>query len=266
MSDGVVNGPAEQPSQGGRTIRILVADDQATVRDGLVTILELTPGIDVVGAAANGAEALSLATATRPDVVLMDLGMPVVDGVGATTAILAALPATRILVLTTYVDDVSIRRALDAGAAGYLTKSAGRADIVAAIRSTAQGQNTFAPEVTKRMLGGLHGTSGAEPGTEIPSPSPSTSGSRLSGMPDQGAAPHGDAQHEIERLLTDPRFGSLTEQERRVLALVLDRRRNPEIAAQLYVSVSTVKTHINNLFAKLGVRSRDEAIALVRSR
>lgn len=84
-------------------------------------------------------------------------------------------------------------------------------------------------------------------------------------MPDQGAATHGDAQHEIERLLTDPRFGSLTEQERRVLALVLDRRRNPEIAAQLYVSVSTVKTHINNLFAKLGVRSRDEAIALVRS-
>ncbi|MGG7510040.1 response regulator transcription factor [Plantibacter sp. YIM 135249] len=262
-----MNGPAEQAPRGGRTIRILVADDQATVRDGLVTILELTPGIDVVGAAANGAEALSLATATRPDVVLMDLGMPVVDGVGATTAILAALPATRILVLTTYVDDVSIRRALDAGAAGYLTKSAGRADIVAAIRSTAQGQNTFAPEVTKRMLGGLHGTSGAEPGSGIPSPSPSpsTSGSGSNGMPDQGAATHGDAQHEIERLLTDPRFGSLTEQERRVLALVLDRRRNPEIAAQLYVSVSTVKTHINNLFAKLGVRSRDEAIALVRS-
>ncbi|MFZ4895335.1 response regulator [Plantibacter sp. Mn2098] len=246
-------------------IRVLVADDQATVRDGLVTILGLTPGIEVVGEAADGAQAITLALATAPDVVLMDLGMPQVDGAAATAAIRAAVPAAKILVLTTYVDDVSIKRALDAGASGYLTKSAGRADIVAAIRSTARGQNTFAPEVTRRVLGGLGGQPGGQQSAQPGELSGGVSASDAATARGETGEPSGTRSADLilADISADSRFVALTEQERRVLALVVDRRRNPEIARALFVSVSTVKTHINNLFAKLGVRSRDEAIALV---
>jgi DNA-binding NarL/FixJ family response regulator len=207
-------------------IRVVVADDQAIVRDGLVTVLSLLPDVEVVGEAADGALAVELAVREHPDVVLMDLRMPVLDGVGATERIVRVAPGVAILVLTTYADDDSILGALRAGARGYLTKDAGRAELAAAVRAVARGQSTFAPEVGALLVSSLTGASAPTP-------------------------------------LTD-RFPQLTPREAEVLALVADGLSNGEIAAKLFVSVATVKTHINALFAKLGVRDRAQAIALAR--
>lgn len=222
-------------------IRVLVVDDQTTVRDGLATILSLEDDIDVVGAAADGAEAVRIARETEPQVVLMDLGMPVLDGVDATAALLRVLPATRVLVLTTYADDSSIRRALLAGATGYLTKDSGRTDIVSAVRAASRGQSTFAADATRVLLRGAS----AEPAE-----------------PAEPAAPAAPGAADVIAL---PGHGMLTEQEARVLLRIVDGQRNAEIAAALFVSVSTVKTHVNNLFAKLGVSSRSEAVERYRS-
>ncbi len=216
---------------GATPIRVVVADDQAIIRDGLVTVLGLLPDIEVVGEAADGQEAVALAVSAHPDVVLMDLRMPRLDGVGATERILREAPGTAILVLTTYADDASILAALRAGARGYLTKDAGRTELAAAVRAVAVGQSTFSPEVGALLVGTL------------------TTASRDAEVPDA--------------LLS--RFPQLTRREAEVLALVADGLSNGEIAATLFVSVATVKTHINALFAKLGVRDRAQAIALVRS-
>lgn len=199
-------------------IRVVVADDQQVVREGLVALLGLLDGIEVAGAAGNGAEAFELVAQGNVDVVLMDLRMPVVDGVQATARITADFPDVAVLVLTTYADDSSITTALRAGARGYLTKDAGRAEIGAALRSTAAGQSTFDPEVTKRLIAGL--------------------------APEQPAKD------------TD----SLTARETEVLRLIARGLSNPEIAAQLFISEATVKTHINNTFAKIGARHRAEAV------
>jgi DNA-binding NarL/FixJ family response regulator len=207
-------------------IRVVVADDQAIIRDGLVTVLSLLPDIEVVGEAADGAVAVELAVRERPDVVLMDLRMPVLDGVGATERIVREAPDVAILVLTTYADDESIFGALRAGARGYLTKDAGRAELAAAVRAVARGQSTFAPEVGALLVSSLTGSSAPSPFTD--------------------------------------RFPQLTPREAEVLTLVADGLSNGEIAAKLFVSVATVKTHINALFAKLGVRDRAQAIALAR--
>lgn len=219
-----------------RMIRVIVADDQAIIRDGLVTVLGLLPDIEVVGEAADGEQAVALAVAQRPDVALMDLRMPGVDGVAATERIVRDAPGTAVLVLTTYADDESILSALRAGARGYLTKDAGRAELAAAVRAVASGQSTFAPEVGARIVSSL---TSAPPAAPAPAVSPAAA--------------------------LVARFPSLTPREAEVLALVGDGRSNPEIAAALFVSVATVKTHINAIFAKLAVRDRAQAIALVRS-
>jgi DNA-binding NarL/FixJ family response regulator len=198
------------------SIRVIVADDQQVVREGLVALLELLDGIEVTGAAANGAEAVDLVAQGNVDVVLMDLRMPVLDGVGATARITAEYPEVAVLVLTTYADDESIATALRAGARGYLTKDAGRTEIGAALRSTAAGQSTFDPEVSKRLIAGL----ALEPSTN----------------------------------------DGLTTRETEVLRLIARGLSNPEIAAQLFISEATVKTHINNTFAKIGARHRAEAV------
>ncbi|MGH1525669.1 response regulator [Leifsonia sp. L25] len=216
----------------GDRIRVVVADDQAIIRDGLVTVLGLLPDVEVVGAAADGAEAVALAVAERPDVVLMDLRMPVLDGVGATERIVREAPGSAVLVLTTFADDESILTALRAGARGYLTKDAGRAELASAVRAVARGQATFAPEVGARIIGSL-----------------------TSAPPARPADPAGAL---VER------FPTLTRREAEVLGLVADGLSNGEIAAALFVGGSTVKTHINAIFAKLGVSSRAQAIALVR--
>ena len=219
-----------------RSIRVVVADDQAIIRDGLVTVLGLLPDIEVVGAAEDGERAVALAAAEHPDVVLMDLRMPGLDGVAATERIVRDVPGTAILVLTTYADDESILGALRAGARGYLTKDAGRAELAAAVRAVASGQSTFAPEVGALLVSTLTGGPDQTP-AQAPAPAPSLSA----------------------------RFPSLTKREVDVLALVADGLSNGEIAATLFVSVATVKTHINAIFAKLAVRDRAQAIALVRS-
>lgn len=212
-----------------RPIRVLVADDQAIVRDGLVTILSLLDDVSVVGEAADGVEAMTLALSERPDVVLMDLRMPGLSGADATARLTRDAPGIAVLVLTTYADDDSIADALRAGARGYLTKDAGRAELEAAIRSVARGQSVFASEVGARLV---RAATGAAP-------------------PPAGR-------------LTD-RFPALTARESDVLALVARGRNNHEIAAELFVSVATVKSHINTIFAKLGVRDRAAAVALVLS-
>lgn len=197
-------------------IRVIVADDQQVVREGLVALLGLMDGISVAGAAGNGVEALELVAQGNVDVVLMDLKMPVLDGVQATAQLTADFPEVAVLVLTTYADDSSIATALRAGARGYLTKDAGRAEIGAALRSTAAGQSTFDPEVSKRLIAGL---------TPV--------------------GEHADG---------------LTARETEVLRLIARGLSNPEIATQLFISEATVKTHINNTFAKIGARHRAEAV------
>ncbi|MFF9565278.1 response regulator [Leifsonia sp. NPDC014704] len=220
---------------GDLRIRVAVADDQAIIRDGLVTVLGLLPDIEVVGEAADGEEAVALAVAARPDVLLMDLRMPVLDGAAATARVREVAPETAVLILTTYADDESIVGALQAGARGYLTKDAGRAELAAAVRAVASGQTTLAPEVGARVMGALTGAAPA-PVTEV-----DAAGALLA------------------------RFPSLTRREAEVLALIGDGLSNAEIARTLFISVATVKTHINAIFAKLAVRDRAQAIALVRS-
>ncbi|WP_432948352.1 response regulator [Kribbella sp. CA-253562] len=198
-------------------IRVVVADDQQVVREGLVALLGLLDGIEVTGAAANGVEAIELVAAGNVDVVLMDLRMPVLDGVQATARLTADHPEVAVLVLTTYADDTSIAQALRAGARGYLTKDAGRVEIGAALRATAAGQATFDPEVSRRLIAGL-------------SPTPT-------------AAKDG-----------------LTARETEVLRLIAQGLSNTEIAKLLFIGEATVKTHINNTFAKIGARHRAEAV------
>ena len=136
-------------------VRVLLADDQALFREALATLLEVRPEIDLVGEAANGAEALDRVAELRPDVVLMDLRMPVLDGAGATAQITAAAPGTRVVVLTTYETDHDILRAVEAGATGYLLKDTPREDLVAGVRAAARGETVLAPGVARRLVQGV---------------------------------------------------------------------------------------------------------------
>ncbi|WP_412875595.1 response regulator transcription factor [Curtobacterium flaccumfaciens pv. flaccumfaciens] len=222
------------------TIRVLVVDDQAIVRDGLVTVLSLVPDLQVVGQAADGAEAIAAVDLHSPDVVLMDLRMPGVDGPTVTARIVAEHPGVAVLVLTTYADDDSVVTALRAGARGYLTKDAGRAEIATAVRAVAAGQSTFDATVGARLVARLAGGAAAAAGA----------GSAPPASPDPGP-PLG------------ARFPDLTPREVDVLERIADGRTNPQIAAELFLTVPTVKSYVNQVFAKLGVRTRAEAVARV---
>ncbi|UWD79004.1 response regulator transcription factor [Curtobacterium flaccumfaciens] len=228
------------------TIRVLVVDDQAIVRDGLVTVLSLVPDLQVVGQAADGAEAIAAVDRYVPDVVLMDLRMPGVDGPTATARIVAEHPGVAVLVLTTYADDDSIVTALRAGARGYLTKDAGRAEIATAVRAVAAGQSTFDATVGARLVARLAGGAGADAGA--------AAGSAAGSAAPAGADPG--------RSL-GARFPDLTPRELDVLERIADGRTNPQIAAELFLTVPTVKSYVNQVFAKLGVRTRAEAVARV---
>ena len=204
-------------------VRVLVVDDQKVVRDGLVLMLGLLDGIEVVGTAVDGADAVRQADRLNPDVVLMDLGMPTMDGVAATRVLAEKGSPARVVVLTTYSDDDWVFRALQAGARGFLTKDAGAEEIRAAIRAVASGQAQLDPSVQRRLLDALAG--GARIG--VP-PQP------VAGPPDDG----------------------LTARETEVLAEISAGRSNAEIAARLVVSEATVKTHVNHLLSKTGCRDR----------
>jgi DNA-binding NarL/FixJ family response regulator len=209
-------------------VTVVVADDQSAVREGLVLLLGTLPGITVAGEAADGDAAVELVAATRPQVVLMDLNMPGCDGVTATRRITAEHPGTRVVVLTTYADDESIIGALQAGALGYLTKDATRAEIGRALQAAAAGQAVLDPGVQQRLL------SAAARAPEV-SPLPGTSGDSA------------DA-------------GDLTPREAEVLRLIAAGQSNREIARALFVSEATVKTHVNRIFAKTGSRDRVQAM------
>ena len=209
-----------------RPIRVLVVDDQTLVREGLVTLLRLNPGLDVVGAAADGAEGVRLAQSARPDIVLMDLRMPRVDGVEATRRIVQALPETRVIVLTTYADDESVFAALQAGARGYLTKDANADEIGKAIRTVHAGEALLDPSVQRRLL--------------------DTMAPQLSAKPASPGEPYPDG---------------LTQREVDVLRCMAEGLSNQEIASRLHVSEATVKTHINNIFSKAELRDRGQAVA-----
>jgi DNA-binding NarL/FixJ family response regulator len=224
------------------TIRVLVVDDQAIVRDGLVTVLSLVPDLQVVGQAADGAEAIAAVARHVPDVVLMDLRMPGVDGPTATARIVAEHPGVAVLVLTTYADDDSITTALRAGARGYLTKDAGRAEIATAVRAVAAGQSTFDATVGARLVARLAGGAGAGNGVAAGPTAPAS--------PDPGPS-------------LGARFPDLTPREVDVLERIADGRTNPQIAAELFLTVPTVKSYVNQVFAKLGVRTRAEVVARV---
>jgi DNA-binding NarL/FixJ family response regulator len=203
---------------------VVLVDDQQLVRDGLRLILELA-GVDVLGEAADGEEGVRLVLELRPDVVLMDLRMPHVDGIEATRRIVAAGSPTRVLVLTTFEGEELTFSALAAGATGYLLKDAGGARLVAAVEAAAAGEMPMAPEVAARLVAAYV--------QRRPAPvSPST------------------------------RLDPLSERERDVLALVGAGRSNPEIAAELFISMATVKSHVRHILAKLGLRDRAQAIVL----
>jgi DNA-binding NarL/FixJ family response regulator len=204
-------------------VRVLLADDQELIRSGLRTVLEAEGGFEVVAEAADGREAVAHAQRLKPDVVLMDIRMPEMDGIEATRAIAATAPETRVLVLTTYDLDEYVYAALTAGASGFLLKSVPTAQLVQGIRVVADGVALLAPSLTRRL---------------------------------------------VERFLAAPPDGSpqalrgLTEREVEVLTQIARGLSNAEIAATLFVSEATVKTHVNHLLAKLQLRDRVQAVVL----
>jgi len=213
------------PEGPGEPVSVIVADDQTAVREGLVLLLGTLPGIVVAGQAADGSAAVDLVAAVHPQVVLMDLNMPGCDGVCATRRITADHPGTRVVVLTTYADDESIISALQAGALGYLTKDATRAEIGRAVLTAAAGQAVLDPGVQQRLL------------------------SAAARAQDTSGPPGKPSDN-----------GELTPREAEVLRLIADGRSNREIARALFVSEATVKTHVNRIFAKTGSRDRAQAI------
>ncbi len=218
------------------TVRIVLADDQALLRKGFRMILEAEDDLEIVGEAADGADALRLVELYHPDVVLMDVRMPVLDGIEATRAITTAVPGaeTRVLILTTFDLDEYAFSALRAGASGFLLKDVPPSELTAAIRTVARGDAVVSPRITRRLL------------EEYADTLPDLSGG-VSGSPSPTVA-------ENEAL------AQLTEREREVLLAVADGLSNAEIAERLFVSEATVKSHVGRLLAKLGLRDRVQVV------
>lgn len=211
-------------------VRVLIADDQKIVREGLVTLIGLLPGIAVVGAAVDGDDAVRQALELRPDVVLMDLNMPRCNGVEATERLRLQRPEVAVVVLTTFSDDAWVFSALQAGARGFLTKDAGPDEIRRAITDVAAGHAQLDPSVQRRLLDAL--------GT----------GNRFAVADARGQQRPGDPPDE------------LTPREAEVLAHIAAGLSNAEIASTLFVSEATVKTHVNHIFAKTGLRDRAQLV------
>jgi DNA-binding NarL/FixJ family response regulator len=209
-------------------LRVVIADDQASVREGLVLLLGGLPDIEVVGSAADGEQALRVVADETPDAILLDLRMPVLDGIAATRRLVAEHPRVAVVVLTTYVDEHLVLDALRAGARSYITKDADRTDIARALHAAAGGLVVVDPRVNDTLLAAV--------GPRPPEADP-----------DAAAASDG-----------------LTQRETEILALIARGRTNTEIAAELFLSIHTVKTHVNRIFAKTASRDRAAAICYAR--
>jgi DNA-binding NarL/FixJ family response regulator len=207
-------------------IRVLIVDDHPVVRSGLIGLLDVETDMIIVGEAADGEEALARVAALSPDVVLMDLRMPRLDGAGATARITAEFPSSRVLVLTTYDTDADIIRAVEAGASGYLLKDTPRVQLVEAVRAAARGETVLAPPVAARLVSRLRSPAAAEPVAEHP----------------------------------------LTPREVEVLRAVSRGLSNAEIGRALFIGEATVKTHLLRAFAKLGVDDRTRAVTAAMER
>jgi DNA-binding NarL/FixJ family response regulator len=209
------------------TVTVLIADDQAMIRAGFAALLAAQPDIDVVGEAADGREAVRLCRVTRPDVVLMDVRMPLLDGLGATRELLGGEsdfdPMPRVLMLTTFDIDDYVYEALRAGASGFLLKDASPADLIAAVRIVAAGDALLAPSITRRLIEDF-------------------------------------ARNRPITRPTTTRLGKLTPRETEVLALIAQGRSNGEIAAHLVLAEQTVKTHVSRILDKLDLRNRAQAV------
>ncbi|MFJ3473246.1 response regulator [Microbacterium maritypicum] len=215
-------------------IRVLLVDDHALLRAGFRTILDTQPDITVVGEASSGAEAVDKASALRPDVIMMDVQMPDMDGIEATGRIVADPEVdAAIAIVTTFDRDDYLYRALDAGAGGFLLKNAGAEDLISAVRALAAGDGMLAPEVTRRVLARFAAT-----------PAPAAVATTNSGVSNV--------------TLAEP----LTEREAEVLTLLADARSNAEIAQALFIGEATVKTHVSRILQKLGARDRVQAVVL----
>jgi DNA-binding NarL/FixJ family response regulator len=227
-------------------VRILLVDDQALLRMGFRMVLEAEPGFVVVGEASDGAAGVAAAVAERPDVILMDVRMPVMNGIDATRAIVHQVEGSKVLILTTFDLDEYAFAALRAGASGFLLKDARPAELVAAIRAVAAGDAVVSPRVTKQLL--------ALFGAKLPSETPAAAGAEAADVAMANAANAANAA------TTDDRLQALTDREREVLTAIAEGLTNNEIAARLVVSESTVKTHVGRVLQKLGARDRVQAV------
>jgi len=213
--------------QGGRTaggVRVLIADDHSVFRYGLKAMLASTPGYEVVGEAATGEEAVDLAAELRPDIVLMDVQMPGMNGIEATRRIVGSNPALSVVVLTMFGDDSSVFAAMRAGARGYVLKGADAGEVLKVLKAVSEGEAHFGPEIARRLMGFF----------SAPKPVPSEA------------------------------FPELTAREAEVLDLIADGLNNREIARRLYLSQKTVRNHVSNIFLKLQVADRAQAIVRAR--
>ena len=215
-------------------IHVLIADDHAPFRDGLRALLRLEADMEIVGEASTGAEAIAQAVDLQPDVILMDLQMPTLNGIESTRRILNASPHISILTLTMFEDDDSVFAALQAGARGYLLKGAPKVEILRAIRGVSQGEAIFGPAIAKRLMGYF---------ATLPQQKPTSASA--------AAAP-------------TQAFPELTERELEILTLLSQHLTNTEIADRLVISAKTVRNHVSNIFSKLQVATRSQAIVLAR--
>ncbi len=206
-------------------IRLLLVDDQGIVREGLRSLLEAKPDLEVVGEAGNGQVAVELACTLQPDVVLMDVRMPIMDGVAATRDLAESAPAVKVLVLTTFKDDEYVIQAMRCGAKGYLLKDTPSAELAEAIRAVNKGYTQFGPGLFEKII-------------ETPPPAPAS------------------------EFTPPPEWAELTPREQEVLQLIAEGCSNREIAAQLFIAERTVKNHVNSILRRLNVRDRTQAAIL----